>query len=106
MKAFVFPGQGSQYVGMGKELNAQSNLAGLLFRQANEVLGFDITSIMFAGTDEQLKETKVTQPAVFLDSVIAASCLDEDFKKSMMPAIPSVSSRPSLSRVPWLSRTV
>jgi len=84
MKAFVFPGQGSQYVGMGKELNAQSNLAGLLFRQANEVLGFDITSIMFAGTDEQLKETKVTQPAVFLDSVIAASCLDEDFKKSMM----------------------
>ena len=80
MKAFVFPGQGSQYVGMGKELNAQSNLAGLLFRQANEVLGFDITSIMFAGTDEQLKETKVTQPAVFLDSVIAASCLDEDFK--------------------------
>ena len=84
MKAFVFPGQGSQYVGMGKELNAQSNLAGLLFRQANEVLGFDITSIMFAGTDEQLKETKVTQPAVFLDSVISASCLDEDFKKSMM----------------------
>ena len=84
MKAFVFPGQGSQFVGMGKELNAKSNLAGLLFRQANEILGFDITSIMFAGTDEQLKETKVTQPAVFLDSVISASCLDEDFKKSMM----------------------
>ena len=60
---------------MGKELNAQSNLAGLLFRQANEVLGFDITSIMFAGTDEQLKETKVTQPAVFLHSVILAKAL-------------------------------
>ena len=75
MKAFVFPGQGSQFVGMGKDLYETSPLAKELFDKADEILGFKITDIMFAGTDEQLKETKVTQPAVFLHSVISALCL-------------------------------
>ena len=66
MKAFVFPGQGSQFVGMGKDLYDNNPLAKELFDKADEILGFKITEIMFAGTDEQLKETKVTQPAVFL----------------------------------------
>ena len=72
MKAFVFPGQGSQFVGMGKELYENNPLAKELFDKADEILGFKITGIMFAGTDEQLKETKVTQPAVFLHRVISA----------------------------------
>ncbi|MCI2136625.1 MAG: ACP S-malonyltransferase [Prevotella sp.] len=83
MKAFVFPGQGSQFVGMGKDLYDQFPLAKKLFDQANEILGFKITEIMFAGTDEQLKATKVTQPAVFLHSVISAMCLGEGVKPSM-----------------------
>ncbi|MCK9344316.1 MAG: acyltransferase domain-containing protein, partial [Massilibacteroides sp.] len=66
MKAFVFPGQGSQFVGMGKDLYESHALAKQLFDKADEVLGFKITDIMFVGTDEQLKETRVTQPAVFL----------------------------------------
>ena len=84
MKAFVFPGQGSQFVGMGKDLYETSPLAKELFDKADAILGFKITEIMFAGTDDQLKETKVTQPAVFLHSVISALCMGDDFAPSMV----------------------
>ena len=80
MKAFVFPGQGSQFVGMGKDLYENHTLAKELFDKADSILGFKITDIMFAGTDEQLKQTNVTQPAVFLHSVISALCLGDAFK--------------------------
>jgi [acyl-carrier-protein] S-malonyltransferase len=83
MKAYVFPGQGAQFTGMGKDLYEKSPLAKELFEKANEILGFRITDIMFEGTAEQLKETKVTQPAVFLHSVILAKTL-EDFKPEMV----------------------
>ena len=84
MKAFVFPGQGAQFVGMGKDLYDNNPLAKELFEKANDILGFRITDIMFSGTDEELKQTKVTQPAVFLHSVISALCMGEDFAPDMV----------------------
>ena len=84
MKAYIFPGQGAQFTGMGKDLYENSNLAQELFEKANKILGFNITDIMFEGTAEQLKETKVTQPAVFLHSVILAKTLGDDFKPEMV----------------------
>ena len=83
MHAFVFPGQGAQFVGMGKDLYDNVPLAKELCDRANEILGFPITDIMFAGTDEQLKQTKVTQPAIFLHSVILARSLGDAFKPDM-----------------------
>ena len=84
MKAYVFPGQGAQFVGMGKDLCESNALAKELFDKANEILGYKITDIMFEGTDEDLKQTKVTQPAVFLHSVISALCLGDEFKPDMV----------------------
>ena len=84
MKAFVFPGQGAQFVGMGKDLYDNNPLAKELFEKANDILGYNITEIMFNGTDEELKQTKVTQPAVFLHSVISALCMSDDFAPSMV----------------------
>ena len=84
MKAYVFPGQGAQFSGMGKDLYEQSELARSLFAQANEILGFDIQSIMFEGSDEALKQTNVTQPAIFLHSTILAACLGESFAPDMV----------------------
>ena len=83
MKAYIFPGQGAQFVGMGKDLYEQSEQARALFEQANDILGFRITDIMFEGTIEDLKQTNVTQPAIFLHSVILASVLGDDFKPEM-----------------------
>jgi [acyl-carrier-protein] S-malonyltransferase len=82
-KAYVFPGQGAQFVGMGKDLYESNKRAQLFFDKANEILGYRITDIMFEGTDEDLKQTKVTQPAVFLHSVITALCMD-DYKPDMV----------------------
>jgi [acyl-carrier-protein] S-malonyltransferase len=84
MKAYVFPGQGAQFAGMGKDLYDSKPLAKELFDKANDILGYSITDIMFNGTDEQLKETKITQPAVFLHSVISALCLGDEFTPAMV----------------------
>jgi len=84
MKAYVFPGQGAQFVGMGKDLYDNSPLAKDLFEKANSILGFRITDLMFAGTDEDLKQTKVTQPAIFLHSVILAKVMGASFKPDMV----------------------
>jgi len=84
MKAYVFPGQGAQFSGMGKDLYDQSPVAKEMFQKANELLGFDITKIMFEGSDEELKQTKVTQPAIFLHSTILAAVLGDNFKPDMV----------------------
>jgi [acyl-carrier-protein] S-malonyltransferase len=84
MKAYVFPGQGAQFVGMGKNMYESSKVAKDLFEKANDVLGFKITDLMFDGTDEDLRQTKVTQPAVFLHSVILAKTMNEKFQPSMV----------------------
>ena len=84
MKAYIFPGQGAQFTGMGLDLYEKSSLAQKYFEKANDILGFSITDIMFEGTAEQLKETKVTQPAIFLHSVILAKVLGDGFKPEMV----------------------
>lgn len=84
MKAYIFPGQGAQFPGMGKDLYEQSEQARELFEKANEILGFRITDIMFDGTEEDLKQTRVTQPAIFLHSVILAKVIGDDFKPDMV----------------------
>lgn len=84
MKAYVFPGQGAQFVGMGKDLYENSEVAKEMFEKANDILGFRITDLMFDGTDEDLKQTNVTQPAIFLHSVILAKTLGEGFKPEMV----------------------
>ncbi len=84
MKAYVFPGQGAQFVGMGKDLYDQSPMAKSFFEKANEILGFNITEIMFSGTDEELKQTRVTQPAIFLHSVLLAKTMGATFQPDMV----------------------
>lgn len=84
MRAYVFPGQGAQFIGMGKDLYEKSTLAKEMFDKAKEILGFNITDLMFAGTDEDLKQTRVTQPAIFLHSTILAALLGENFRPDMV----------------------
>ena len=84
MKAYVFPGQGAQFAGMGKDLHDGSSVARMLFEKANEILGFPITETMFGGTDEELRQTRVTQPAIFLHSAILAAVLGESFQPAMV----------------------
>lgn len=84
MKAYVFPGQGAQFTGMGKDIYDSNAVAKSLFNQANDILGFDITKVMFEGTADELKETKVTQPAIFLHSVALATALGDSFKPDMV----------------------
>ena len=84
MKAYLFPGQGSQFPGMGKDHYESSSLAKVVFEKANQILGFRITDIMFNGSEEELKQTKITQPAIFLHSIVVTKMLGEDFKPDMV----------------------
>ena len=84
MKAYVFPGQGAQFPGMGKDLYEKSPVAADMFRSANQILGFSITDLMFSGTDDDLRQTKVTQPAIFLHSTILAAVLENSFRPDMV----------------------
>ena len=84
MKAYIFPGQGAQFTGMGLDLFENSELAQELFNQANDILGFSITDVMFEGSPEELQQTKVTQPAIFLHSVILAKVLGDSFQPEMV----------------------
>ena len=101
MKAYMFPGQGSQFPGMAKELYENNPTAREMFDRANEILGFDITDIMFNGTAEDLKQTKVTQPAVFLHSVILALC-SPDFKPDMVAGVISRAVTSLDNFMPWV----
>jgi len=84
MKSYVFPGQGSQFSGMALDLYESNTTAKIMLEKANEILGFRITDIMFSGSDEELKQTKVTQPAIFFHSVVLAICLGDSFKPDMV----------------------
>ncbi|MDD4395922.1 MAG: ACP S-malonyltransferase, partial [Bacteroidales bacterium] len=84
MKVFVFPGQGAQFSGMGKTLYDNYNEAKAMFQEANQIVGFDITDIMFNGTEEELKRTAITQPAIFIHSVIACKCLKNENRPQMV----------------------